>query len=305
MAPGSPETPQLRRLLAAAGYRLSDNDHGLLAWRFEDRRGILIVAPGVPLAEAAAELPADAAHRTLLLSAELGEEARALASELGVELLVPDTLGSALGELLFLPPGPALAEPTPSSEPLEPPVAVLPTGDSVVRPRLGREEAEQIAGTAGTHLTLRLIPFYVAAYRVRAPATRRGPGEVREELVAVNALSGRPTVWNPGQRELVAEIPPPFQRLDSAITEAVARARAEEFLRRRHTVGLDHTEQHEGALVVERRRVPPGPGDLRIGPFALLHVPFWYIEGAEGRVILDAVTGARGEPEPRESEPNA
>ncbi|MCI4345753.1 MAG: hypothetical protein L3K07_03240 [Thermoplasmata archaeon] len=305
MAPGSSEAPQLRRLLSAAGYRLSDNEHGLLAWRFEDRRGILIVAPGVSLADAAGELPTDAAHRTLLVSTELGEESRALASELGVELLVPDTLGSALGELLLLSPGPAPAESPPSSEPLEPPVAVLPTGDSVVRPRLSREEAEQIAGAAGTHLTLRLVPFFVAAYRVRPPATRRGPGEVREELVAVNALSGRPTIWSPGQRELVAEIPQPFQWVDSAITEAIARSRAEEFLRRRHTVGLDHTEQHEGALVVERRRVPPGPDDLRIGPFALLHVPFWYVEGSEGRIILDAVTGARGEPEPRESEPSA
>jgi hypothetical protein len=305
MAPGTPEVPQLRRLLAAAGYRLTDNPHGLLAWRFEDRRALLVVAAGMPLAEAATELPADAAYRTLLVSTEVGEEARALASELGVELLVPDTLGSALGELLFIPPGPAPSERSSPSVPLEPPVAVLPTGDSVVRPRLSREEAEQIAGTTGTHLTLRLVPFYVAAYRVRPPSTRREPAEVREELVAVNALTGRPTVWSQGQRELVAEIPPPFQRLDPTFPEGIARTRAEEYLRRRHTVGLDHTEQHEGALVVERRRVPPGPDDLRIGPFALLHVPFWYIEGAEGRVILDAVTGARGEPEPRDGEPVA
>ncbi|MCI4334679.1 MAG: hypothetical protein L3K04_03505 [Thermoplasmata archaeon] len=294
MVPQAAELSQLRRLFLAAGYRLSDNDRGLLAWRFEDRRAVLLLAPDQPLVEAARELPADAAHRTLLCLTEPGEEVRGLAAQLGVELLLPEMLGPALGELLLRPIGTTAPEPTHPSTPLEAPVGVFPTSETVVRPRLSREDAERIAGPGGSRCTLRLLPFFVAAYRVRSPSPPRDGSPVREELVAVNGLTGEGFVWNLGQRELVAEIPPPFQKLEAVLNESQARAHADEFLRHRHTIGVDHTEQHEGALVIERRRVAPGPEDLRIGPFALLHVPYWYVEGPEGRVVVDAVTGTRG-----------
>ena len=56
---------------------------------------------------------------------------------------------------------------------------------------------------------------------------------------------------------------------------------------------VEHTEQHGGALVIETRRMLPSTDYLRLGPMALLYVPFWYAEGSEGRVVLDAVTGRR------------
>jgi hypothetical protein len=293
MAPEAGEASQLRRLLHAAGYRLSDTERGLLAWRFEDRRAVLLVSSELDLSSAARELPSDAAHRTILCAGEPTEEARSAAAELGVELLRPDTLGQALGELLLLPLGGAPVSPVHPSTPLEPPVAVLPTGQTIVRPRIGREDAERIAGGTGARLTLRLLPYYVAPYRVRLPPPSGGSPVIREDLVAVNGLSGVSSVWGAGQRELVAEISTPFQQLEPVLSEAAARAQAEEYLRHHHTVGVDRTEQHEGALVIERRRVAPPPEDLRIGPLALLQVPFWYFEGADGRVILDAVTGNR------------
>jgi hypothetical protein len=293
MAPEAGEASQLRRLLHAAGYRLTDTEHGLLAWRFEDRRAVLLVSSERDLATAARELPSDAAHRTILCVGELTEESRSTAAELGVELLRPDTLGPALGELLLLPPGGAPLTPIHPSTPLEPPVAVLPTGQTIVRPRLTREDAERIAGGPSSRFTLRLLPYFVAPYRVRLPPSAGGSPSIREDLVAVNGLSGVSSVWGAGQRELVAEIPSPFQKLQAVLTEAAARAQAEEYLRHHYTVGVDRTEQHEGALVIERRRVAPPPEDLRIGPFALLQFPFWYVEGADGRVVIDAVTGNR------------
>lgn len=287
------ESSQLRRLLLAAGYRLTDTERGLLAWRFEDRRAILIASSELDVGPAARELPADAAHRTILCTGEPAEEARSAASELGVELLWPDTLGPALGEILLLSPGGAPLTPPHPSTPLEAPVAVLPAGESLVRPRLSREDAERIAGGSSARFTLRLLPFFVAAYRVRLPPSSSEAPTVREDLVAVNGVSGLTSIWSPGQRELVAEISLPAQKLEPVLTEPAARAQAEEYLRHHHTVGVDRTEQHEGALVIERRRVAPPPEDLRIGPFALLQVPFWYVESSEGRVVIDAVTGSR------------
>jgi hypothetical protein len=113
------------------------------------------------------------------------------------------------------------------------------------------------------------------------------------QLVAVNSLTRRAEVWSDGDRELVGEVEEPHQRLTPQLTEAQATPIARDAIRRHHTVHVDHTEQHGGALVIESRRIAPAEEDVRLGPFVLLYVPFWYAEGTDGRVVLDAVSGAR------------
>jgi hypothetical protein len=75
--------------------------------------------------------------------------------------------------------------------------------------------------------------------------------------------------------------------------ESQAISLATDAVRHHHTVDVEHTEQHGGALVIETRRILPSANDLKLGAMALLYVPYWYAEGAEGRVVLDAVTGRR------------
>lgn len=292
----------LRRLLEAAGYRLDDQPDVLSAVRARDRRAVLIVGTHRSPVELDAMFPTDAAHRTIVYPDEPGSVARGLASERGIELLDPSTLGSALGELLL--PGPEMRMPEETESPalpLVPPPLLFPEGERTVRPRLTRADAEALAGVEGFRSTLRLIPFFVAAYRVRVAAPHGGHRPATDHLVAVNALSGRTEFWEPGERELIADLDEPHQRLEPQLSEEHVRAIAVDSVRRRHVVSVDHTEQHGGALVIERRRVPPSPDDLALAPSVLVHVPYWYIEGADGRVVLDAVNGARtvpSEPEP-------
>ena len=78
---------------------------------------------------------------------------------------------------------------------------------------------------------------------------------------------------------------------------AAAEARAREAIRRHHTISVDHTEQHGGAMVIEKRRIPPGPDDLRLGPMATIFVPYWYVESRRGRHVIDATTGREVLPE--------
>jgi hypothetical protein len=297
--------PQLRRLLVAARYRVEDSSVGLLAYRTVDRRSVAIVAASTSPLDVERQLPPDSVHRTLIYPEEPGAAARGAAAEHGLEVLIAETLGPALGEILLLPEmslGPSErggeeAGPTP----LETPIATFPPGERIVRPRLGRAEAELIASFEGFRYTLRLVPYYVAPYRVREPSAHGRAGATKEYLVAVNGLNGRVEVWEPGDRELAGELNEPHERLEPTVVDERAREIAEARLRERHTVAVDHTEQHGGALVIERRRVPPGPEDLKIGGFALVHVPYWYVEGADGRVVIDAVSGARAEPDPRSS----
>ena len=167
----------------------------------------------------------------------------------------------------------------------------------IVRPRIGRVEAESLAAVESTRYTLRLVPFYVAPYRVRPSSPHGAPGTVLHRLVAVNAVSRRAEVWEDGDRELVPDLTEPHQELTPQIGESQAVAIATDAVRRHHTVDVEHTEQHQGALVIETRRILPSADDLRLGPMSLLYVPFWYAEGTDGRVVLDAVTGRRASPD--------
>ncbi len=304
MAPDEGTSSILRRLFEAAGYRLSDQGDGLLAVRSRDRRAVLVIRNLRSPADLESLFPTDAVHRSIVYAEEPGAVARAVAAERGMEILDPGTLGPALGELL-LPSGMgatgALQEGAGGTSPLDAPSALFPEGLRTIRPRLSRAEAEELAGVEGLRITLRLVPFYVAGYRVRSPAAHGGAGPASEHLVAVNALSRKVEVWEPGDRELVPEVVEPHQRLQPQLNEAQARLLAEQTLRRRHAVSVDHTEQHGGALVIETRKISPGPDDVRIGSLTLLHVPFWYAEGTEGRVVLDAVSGLRSSPEGAEA----
>jgi hypothetical protein len=285
-------SPLLRRVLMAAGYHLEDRPLGLRAIRRADRRAVFVVASASSIEEIATEFPDECVRRTIVCAEEPGEPARAWAAEHGLEVLVPETLGSALGEMLLLGPPVESAE-TPPPGPVTMPPLAFPNQERTIRPRLTREDAERVAGVDGFRYTLRLVPYYVFAYRVRTAAPHGGAGPVSDHLAAVSAISGKVEYWENREPEFVAEIEEPHQRLEPSVMEEAARRAAEDSTRRRHTVSVDHSEQHGGALIIERRRVPPGPEDLQFSPPVLIHCPYWYVESADGRVVLDAVAGTK------------
>jgi hypothetical protein len=295
MSRTAPPSSVLGRLLEAAGYRLEPRPEATLAVRSKDRRAVLIVGTTRSPVEVDRWFPSDAVHRTIVYDDEPGGTARELAAERGIELLAPSTLGSALAELLLPSPTelPEAGGGTAEETALFPPFAILPEGERIVRPRIGRAEAEALAGVDAPRYTLRLVPFYVAPYRVRPASPHGAPGAILHRLVAVNGVSRRAEIWEDGERELVADIDEPHQRLVPQLGESQAVAVALDAVRRYHTVDVEHTEQHGGALVIETRRMLPSTDDLKLGTMVLLYVPYWYAEGADGRVVLDAVTGQR------------
>jgi hypothetical protein len=290
----APPSSVLGRLLEAAGYHVEVRPEATVALRPRDHRAVVIIGSNRSPASLESFFPTDAVHRTLVYDDDPGEVARSLAAERGMEVLDPSTLGPALGEILLPPPpeptGEDGREPFPA---LERPLAIAPEGRRTVRPRIGRAEAVTLAGVDAMRCYLKLLPFRVAAYRVRPVSAHGGSGTVVRQLVAVNAVNRRAEIWDDGDRELVPSLEEPSTELAPQLTEAQAVPVALEEIRSRHTVHVDHTEQHAGALVIETRRVPPASDDIRLGPFSLLLVPYWYIEGSEGRVVLDAVTGRR------------
>jgi hypothetical protein len=291
----STSTSALARLLEAAGYRVEVRSDSLLGVRVRDHRAVVVLSSTRSPGEVEGLFPTDSVRKTIVYDDDPGPAAREFAADRGIEVLDPSTLGPGLGELLLLPTAGAELSPVDADAagPLEAPFAIAPQSERTVRPRIDRSEAESLAGVDGPRYTLRLVPFFVAAYRVRPASPDGGHGAVVRNLVAVNAVSRRAEIWEDGDRELTAEIHEPHQRLSPQLEEGQVAPIALDAIRRHHTVHVDHTEQHQGALVIESRRVPPTADDIRLGPFVLLYVPHWYAEGSQGRVVLDAVTGRR------------
>jgi len=233
----------LGRLLEAAGYRIEARGDATTAVRARDGRAVVIVASARSPTEVEGLFPPDAIQRTIVYDDEPGPVARSLAADRGIEVIDPSTLGSALGEMLLPSPvGPEEAiENAEGASPLEPPFAITFEGQRTVRPRIGRVEAQALAGVDDPQYTLRLVPFYVAAYRVRPVSPHGGTGPVLRQLVAVNAVSRRAEVWDDGERELVGDLDEPHQRLSPQLTEGQAIPIALDAIRRHHTVHVDHT----------------------------------------------------------------
>lgn len=289
---GAESSELLRQLFEAAGYRVTLRPGGWSATRSRDRRSVVFSEEVRSPTELEGAFAPDAIHRVLLYVADPGTVARSLAAERGVEVFDTATIGSALGELLLLPPSPpAESSGALGGGPLEPPPAIYPEGERIVRGRIAQPEAERIAAAPGLRASLKLVPFYVAPYRVRTPAPHGGRSASSEHIVAVNGLLRAAEGWDAAQYEFADPSTDPSPRLEPNITVDQALPVALDWVRSNHTVRVEHTEQHSGTVVVETRRVPPAADDIRLAPLTLVYVPFWYLEGEDGRVVIDAVTG--------------
>ncbi len=290
--------PLLKRLFEAAGYHVELRAEALLAVRSEDHRAVVVDRGRRTPSSLEPLFPDDSVRRTLLYEEEPGASVRSEAAGRGIEVLESSALGPALGEMLLPaprePPAPMGSEG--AEDALDAPFPVLPAEARVVRARIDRAEAEALAGLREARYLLRLVPYYVAAYRVRTGGPDGSPGPIAHRLVAVNAVTRAVEIWEEGERELAGEPDAAVPRLSPLVGEAAAASLAVEVVRRHHAGRIDHTEQHSGALVIESRRVLPSLRNVRMGPLALLYVPFWYAEGSAGRVVLDAVSGRLVEP---------
>ncbi len=287
------DSTQLRHLFEAAGYRVTERPGGWAAIRSRDRRSVVFSDEVRTPTDLEGAFAPDAIHRVLVYPEDPGTVARTLAAERGIETFDTATIGSALGELLLLPVASATAAgpATGQAGPLETPPSIFPEGERVVRGRLSRPDAERIAAAPELRATLRLVPFFVAPYRVRTPSPHGGRGVSTEHIVAVNGLLRGVEEWDVAQYELSDSTAESHPRLEPTITADEALPLALDWIRSNHTVRVEHTEQHGGTVVVETRRVPPSLEDVRLAPLTLVYVPFWYFEGEEGRIVIDAVTG--------------
>lgn len=315
MSPSLSETEEtFRALLLAAGYEIHPRGSSWTALRPQGRQSVTVVhtlseAGGIgasPDPEGGGNAPRTL---TVVFDPELPDGPLPQSAASGGAVVSWRDLPRVLGDLLLpgASPGgegvPGSPAPLPIRAPREwraertagpgdstLPPDLWPAGEQVIRPRLDQADAMRMAEArlVPLHSTLLLLPHYLFGYVVVGGDGRPRTGPA---LAAVQALTGHVVFWPPGERELVSSLSVPHQQQEPVLSPGDAEARAREALRERHAGYVDHTEHRGGALIIERRRVPPQDEEITLGPANLVYVPYWVVEGWTGRLVIDAVTG--------------
>lgn len=297
-----PLPPWLERLFREAGFELETlHGHSWRAHREVDGREVVYG----PEAERrlhhprVSGAPADGAY--LVLAHDVPVHLRAEAARTGQPLLSPGEFIARLGSILevrSLPPSPQTAIdralPLPAGFPAAP--SALPPllfeRDRYLRPRLGTEDAEEFASSRLSAYRVRhlLVPFALFAYRL-TPGTGAGAEGGNSRLVAVPLVTGDPQFWAGHDREVLFELSPRWKRHPERRSLDEARSNAFAAVRARHGPVEDRSERRGGVLLIDRQVRSLNESDVEMGDGSPLWVPHFLLEGHNGRVILDAVTG--------------
>lgn len=307
----------VQRLLASAGFSVERHQGLWRAVRESDGRAVLLLAGAELPAGFSQIFPGQCRSRWVLFGSTPSAEERDRLHMDGVSFIEPDTLSERIGEVLLPSSGAEREEPVPRAlpparlpsirehdgrerlmtdpgpfpeEPSSLPAELWP-GERIVRPRLSEDDALRLAWSrlVPFRVTLVLIPYYLFEYTLRQEERRSNEAP---RLLAVQGIDGTTESWAMGDRELVGMLPTPHRRREPVLSSDEARDFALRAALEANISHVDHTEQRGGALIIERRRVAPQEDDVRLGPAVMLHVPFWVVDGADGRLVFDAVTGA-------------
>ncbi|PSG95947.1 hypothetical protein BRD56_13045 [Thermoplasmatales archaeon SW_10_69_26] len=161
---------------------------------------------------------------------------------------------------------------------------------TTIEPQVDRDEALREAEEAlfeADDARLELLPFRVYRYQARLV----GDGAEREDegRVWVSTQSGAVVRAPAGDR--VAELDQPHERFDGSMsgdeTQAAAREHLLDSLERRDERRQDYNE----SAVIERVQLEPDPEALAVDRLGKAYAPRWRVEGPDGTVFVDAVTG--------------
>jgi hypothetical protein len=181
----------------------------------------------------------------------------------------PDGAGLSDG----LPPGPDLID-----------------GEGMLQPGIDQERARGLVSErleGAFRFDLRLVPHYCYAY---ACPMQRGAGrhELSRGMVLVDAIGGGASAWEPAP---LVRWDGTTSRMEPSLDEPAARERARDMIISANTRIVNLKHDRGAVTVYEKVTLKPSAEALRLEHRGLVLWPVWGIEGGNGAVVLDAVSG--------------
>lgn len=161
----------------------------------------------------------------------------------------------------------------------------------MVRPRISQERAKHLVQDrieGAFRFDLQMMPHFCYVYTCEVEGVP-GSREKRVGAVLVNAVTGEAREWP--QREPVVKFDIKEPRMEPALDKVAAQAQAREKALSLNTRVL-HLKQEKGPVTVyEKRTVRPAEDALVLEFKGMVYLPVWGVEGGNGALVLDAVTG--------------
>lgn len=160
----------------------------------------------------------------------------------------------------------------------------------VLEPRIDNQAARREAEAAlfqASEARLELLPFHVFAYR----CTLEGDGRDRDDegQVWVSAQSGAAVQGPDG--ELVDDLEIPNERFQGTLERSSAAERARDHLLENLETREELQEDYSETAIIERVTLTPKADTLELEHLGKAFAPRWRVEGQNGTVFVDALTG--------------
>jgi len=136
---------------------------------------------------------------------------------------------------------------------------------------------------------LQLVPYYCFVYTCEVDG-RAGAPERRVGVILVNAITGETREWP--RKEGPVKLDDAHVRMEPSLDEAAALKQARERALSLNT-RVFHMKQERGPVTVyEKKTLRPGEDALKMTHKGLVFLPVWGVEGSNGALMVDALTGS-------------
>jgi len=166
-------------------------------------------------------------------------------------------------------------------------------GEQVIKPQFTKERALAVSEwMSGVYkVEMHLIPHYAFFYTCSVVADEENvPVRDISGIITVDAVYGGARRW-PSGLETVSDADINGTKLEPQIGEERALKEAYQTIIEAHTEEVEEVHDKGNVTIYEKRHLRPEESSIQITQKQMVYLPAWYIEGSEGRLLLDAVTG--------------
>jgi len=164
--------------------------------------------------------------------------------------------------------------------------------EKIILPEISREEAKiKSKDIGGFRCEMRLLPYYLVEYKTEV--IKEGDYNTQEVsgFIAVNAISKQYEIWKSSfktttdlnEKYSILQSDISDQKIMDIVKKAIIKERTEEI---EETVVEDST-----ATIIEKVKIRPIEDTIQINILNKYYMPLWYVEGVNGRKIINAVSG--------------
>ena len=166
------------------------------------------------------------------------------------------------------------------------------TGLTIMRPNVGRDEAELITKkiVRSFRFDLQLIPYYIFDFTCEVEEGKKKKKSVNKGTLGINTLSNTIEEW-PEKYETVSSLEQEYTKLEPSFQTEEAQSRIREAVISLNTREVESIEDKGTAIIIEKKKITPKEDVMEINSRGMVYMPVWCVEGSNGVMIIDATTG--------------